>query len=227
MATILKALVFDAYGTLYDVTSVQEACERNFPGQGAALTNLWRAKQLEYTWLRSLMGRYENFERVTEAGLRGSCRALGVELGEQARTELMEAYFRLKTYPEVPGALETLSKRCVLAILSNGSPAMLERVTEHNGLSARFQAILSVDAVKIFKPAPQVYELAPNRLGVVPEEIGFVSSNFWDVAGAKAFGFHVFWINRFRRPREELGQNPDHEVTSMTEIDDLLRTARQ
>jgi 2-haloacid dehalogenase len=218
----LKALVFDAYGTIFDVTSVQEACERNFPGQGKALTELWRVKQLEYTWLRSLMGRYEDFQKVTEAGLRGACRALGLELGDPARGELMESYYRLKTYPDVPAALETLSKRHSLAILSNGSPAMLARVTEHNGLTGRFKAILSVDAVKIFKPSPRVYELAVHRLGAAPHEIGFVSSNFWDAAGAKAFGFHVFWINRFRGPREELGQSPDREVFSMSEISQAL-----
>jgi 2-haloacid dehalogenase len=168
------------------------------------------------------MGRYEDFQRVTESGLRGACGALGLNLEDKARGELMESYYRLKTYPEVPGALETLSKRHSLAILSNGSPAMLERVTDHNGLTARFKAILSVDSVKIFKPSPKVYELAVNRLGAAPNEIGFVSSNFWDAAGAKAFGFQVFWINRFRRPREELGQSPDREVFSMTEIADAL-----
>ena len=219
----LKALVFDAYGTIFDVTSVQEACERNFPGHGKALTDLWRAKQLEYTWLRSLMERYEDFQRVTEAGLRGSCRALGLNLGEKACDELMGSYHRLKTYPEVPGALEMLSKRHSLAILSNGSPAMLERVAEYNGLTARFKAILSVDAVRIFKPSPRVYELAVNRLGAAPHEIGFVSSNFWDAAGAKAFGFYVFWINRFRRPQEELGQRPDREVFTMTGISEALQ----
>ena len=220
----LKALVFDAYGTIFDVASVRETCERSFPDQGKALTDLWRAKQLEYTWLRSLMERYEDFQRVTEAGLRGACRALDLELGEKARRELMESYFRLETYPEVHGALETLSRRYSLAILSNGSPAMLERVIEHNGLSARFKAILSVDAVRIFKPSPRVYEMAVHRLGAAPHEIGFVSSNYWDAAGAKAFGFYVFWINRFRRPPEELGQSPDREVFSLTGISEVLQS---
>ena len=221
----LKALVFDAYGTLYDVTSVQAACEGHFPGQGKALTDVWRVKQLEYTWLRSLMRRYEDFQKVTEAGLRGACRALGLDLTEPARRELMECYFRLNAYPEVSAALERLARHHALAILSNGSPDMLKRVTDHNELTARFRAILSVDAVKIFKPSPRVYELAVSGLAAQPNEIGFVSSNFWDAAGAKAFGFHVYWINRFRRPGEELGLTPDREVFSMTEIaDEMDRT---
>jgi 2-haloacid dehalogenase len=221
----LKALVFDAYGTLYDVMSVQSACERSFPGRGQALSELWRSKQLEYTWLRSLMGRYEDFEAVTEAGLRGACRSLGLELGEPARRELMDSYLRLSAYAEVPGALERLSRRRALAILSNGSPRMLEAVTAHNGLSGRFGAILSVDDVRIFKPSPRVYQLAVERLAAAPGEIGFVSSNFWDAAGAKSFGFYVFWINRFRRPREELGQSPDREVSSLTEIAELMENS--
>jgi len=218
----LKALVFDAYGTLYDVNSVFEACERRFPGRGKALTELWRVKQLEYTWLRSLMGRYEDFHKVTEAGLRGACNALGLDLDASAQSELLQSYLRLSTYGGVPAALKELSRRHQLAILSNSSPAMLDAVTAHNGLAAYFRAVLSVDAVRVFKPSPRVYELAPRHLGVSPAEIGFVSSNFWDAAGAKAFGFYVFWINRFRRPREELGLSPDREVFGMDEIARLL-----
>ena len=218
----LRALVFDAYGTLYDVASVQETCIRHYGEQGKALTDLWRVKQLEYTWLRSLMGKYEDFRAVTEAGLRAACLALGLDLGEAARRDLMDNYLRLKAYGEVPAALERLARSRPLAILSNGSPAMLERVTEHNGLTPRFKHILSVDAVKIFKPSPKVYDLAVQALGVAAGEIGFVSSNFWDAAGAKAFGFHVFWINRFRRPQEELGFRPDREVFTMDQIAELL-----
>lgn len=220
----LRALVFDAYGTIFDVTSVQATCARHFPDQGKALTELWRVRQLEYTWLRSLMGVYEDFEAVTGSALRASCLALGLKLDDAARRELMDNYLRLAAYPEVAGALERLARNHALAILSNGSPAMLSKVTEHNGLGARFKHVLSVDAVKTFKPAPKVYELAVKALGLKPAQIGFVSSNYWDAAGAKSFGFHVFWINRFRRPQEELGFRPDREVYTMDQIADLLET---
>jgi 2-haloacid dehalogenase len=223
-AAELRALVFDAYGTIYDVASVQETCVRHFGDKGRALTDLWRVKQLEYTWLRSLMGEYEDFQAITEAGLRAACRALALELVEPARRDLMDHYFRLRPYAEVPLALERLARKRPLAILSNGSPAMLARVTEHNGLSARFRYILSVDTVKVFKPSPKVYELAVKAFGVGPEAIGFVSSNYWDAVGAKACGFHVFWINRFRRPREELGHDPDREVFTMDQVADIAES---
>jgi len=218
----LKAIVFDAYGTIYDVASVLETCEKHFPGHGKAISDLWRVKQLEYTWLRSLMGKYENFYAVTEAGLRHSCKALSLDLGEEAKRALMENYFRLSPYPEVPAALERMAKNNLLAILSNGTPSMLQKVTEHNGLTPHFHSILSVDELKVFKPTPKVYQLAVDRLGVRAEQIGFVSSNFWDAAGAKACGFYVFWINRFRRPQEELGYAPDQEVFTMDQIADRL-----
>ena len=220
----MRALVFDAYGTIFDVASVQQTCLRHFPDKGKALTDMWRSKQLEYTWLRALMGRYEDFEAVTEAGLRASCLALGLKLEEPARRELMENYFRLSVYPEVPAALERLARSRALAILSNGSPNMLNRAAEHNGIGLRFKHILSVDAIRIYKPFPKVYELAVNALGLKPAQIGFVSSNYWDAAGAKSFGFYVFWINRFRRPQDELGFRPDREVFTMDEIADLVET---
>ena len=218
----LKALVFDAYGTIYDVASVFKRCEHHFPGHGKAISELWRVKQLEYTWLRTLMGRYENFERLTEDGLRHTCRALSLELSDAVLRDLMSEYFKLATYSEVPAALERLAAKMPLAILSNGSPAMLQKVTEHNGLTDRFQAILSVDGLKIFKPSPRVYESAVNRLGIAKEAIGFVSSNYWDAVGAKAYGFYVLWINRFKRVQDELGVAPDQEVFTMNQIADWV-----
>lgn len=218
----IRALAFDAYGTLYDPASVFQRCEQLFPGHGEAISDIWRVKQLQYTWLRSLMGRYQDFHRLTEDGLRFACRSLSLELGDGPRRELMAEYFRLAPYPEVPAALERLQARLPLAILSNGTPEMLERVSEHNGLRDRFRQILSVDELQVFKPSPRVYQLAVDRLGVPAEAIGFVSSNAWDVAGAKAFGLRVFWINRFRKPPEELGERADHEVHSMDEIADWV-----
>lgn len=218
----IQALVYDAYGTLFDVSSVIKRCNEHFPEKGAAISDIWRAKQLEYTWLRSLMGKYENFWSLTEAALRFACRALDLELKDDIRADLMENYLRLTPYAEVPEALKSLARRIKQAVLSNGSPEMLNTVVENNGLRESLQAVLSVDELKIFKPSPQVYQLAVDRLEVAPAAVGFVSSNCWDAIGAKAFGFQVFWINRFNRPLDELGIVPDHEIRTLDQIEPLL-----
>jgi 2-haloacid dehalogenase len=218
----VQALVFDAYGTLYDVASVTALCDKHFPGHGSAISDIWRQKQLEYTWLSSLMGRYQDFWQLTAAGLRFACGSLALELSEEACRELMENYLQLKPYPEVPAALAALARRIPLAILSNGSPEMLLKVTQHNGLMPHLKHVLSVHELGIFKPSPRVYELAVRKLGVPKEAIGFVSSNSWDAVGAKAYGFHVFWINRFSRYQEQLGVRPDHEIRRLDEIAALL-----
>jgi 2-haloacid dehalogenase len=213
----IRAVVFDAYGTLFDVHSVSQRCDALFPAKGPALSQLWRAKQLEYTWLRSLMGRYEDFESITRAALRYACRALALNWSESAEGTLMEAYRRLSPYPEVPTALAALSDRS-LAILSNGSPAMLDAVVRNAGLTARFEAVLSVDPLRIFKPHPSVYQLAPDALGTSAAEIAFISSNFWDVTGATAFGFRTFWINRTGAQPDELGYRPAAVLGSLAEL---------
>jgi len=211
----LEALVFDAYGTLFDVHSVMRRCEAIFPGRDAELSQLWRTKQLEYTWLRSLMRRYAPFSTVTRQALAYACQALGLELTPERMEALMAEYTMLAVYPEVPKALASL-RGVKKAILSNGSPDMLEPLVAHSGLE--LDAVISVDEVKIFKPAPQVYELAPKKLGVARERIGFVSSNCWDALGAKSFGFTVFWINRARAPLDRLGFEPDRVVGRLDEI---------
>jgi len=214
-----RALVFDAYGTLYDVHSVIALCERFWPGKGAPLSQLWRTKQLEYTWQRSLMKRYAPFSTVTREALRYACAALALPLGDHER-ELMDAYLHLSPFPEVPAALERLPLK--RAILSNGSPDMLDPLVRNSGL--RFDAVLSVDELRVYKPAPQVYELAVKRLGVPKQAIGFVSSNCWDAAGAKSFGFTVFWINRANAPVDALGAAPDRQVAHLGELaDEVLR----
>jgi 2-haloacid dehalogenase len=209
----IEALVFDAYGTLYDVHSVMRRCEACFPGKGTALSQLWRAKQLEYTWQRSLMQRYAPFSTVTRDALAYSCAALGLDAAPHLDA-LMAEYLALAPFPEVPKALSRLTMK--KAILSNGSPDMLEPLVRNSGL--RFDAVLSVDELKVYKPAPQVYELAVRRLGVAKERIGFVSSNCWDALGAKSFGFHVYWINRGRAPLDRLGFRPDAEIHSLDEV---------
>ncbi|MCZ6729995.1 MAG: haloacid dehalogenase type II [SAR324 cluster bacterium] len=218
----VDALVYDAYGTLFDVYSVFEKCEKNFPGKGAAISEIWRAKQLEYTWLRSLMGKYQNFWELTEAGLRFACKALELNLTDEILRELMDNYLNLATYEEVPGTLKKLSATIQQAVLSNGNPEMLNTVVENNNLNSYLQAVLSVDGLSIYKPTPKVYQLAVDKLGVPPNKIGFVSSNCWDAIGAKSFGFRVFWINRFKRPLDELGIVPDHEIQTLDQIEALL-----
>ena len=218
---MIKALVFDAYGTLFDVRSVRNLCEELFPGHGPDLTALWRTKQLEYTWLRSLMGRYEDFWRITEDGLVFACRSLGLAPLQEKIDTLMRAYLELEPFPEVSAALDTLGG-VPCSILSNGTPTMLDGVVRHAGLEDRFRHILSVDELRTYKPSPVVYELAETRLGVSREQIGFVSSNGWDVAGAKAFGFQAFWLNRNNLSVEVLGAEPDRIVRSAMELTSVV-----
>lgn len=224
MPSAIQALAFDAYGTLFDVHSVISTCNQVFPEKGPALSQLWRAKQLEYTWLRSLMGRYEDFWQVTESALLFACRSLNLDCPPAARQKLMDAYLQLDLYPEVAQALQSLSKY-KLAILSNGSPRMLAAVVESAGLEAVFSDVISVDEVKIFKPSPRVYELASRHLKVPQDAIGFISSNFWDIGGAKSFGLWTCWINRAKAPEEELGFRPDTMIGNLAELEEVFRKA--
>jgi 2-haloacid dehalogenase len=219
-----RALVFDAYGTLFDVHSVVKLCDEIWPGKGLPLSQLWRAKQLEYSWLRSLMRRYEDFAKVTENALSYACAALGLALDDERRRRLIGAYRRLETFPEVRGALEGLkAARIRLAILSNGSPAMLRPLVAHARLGGLIRTVLSVDARKIYKPAPAVYRLAVEKLGIPRRAVGFVSSNCWDACGAQSFGFRTFWINRSGAPVDALGVKPDHVIRSLDELPELIR----
>jgi len=214
----IDAFVFDAYGTLFDVHSVMQRCESWWPGKGAALSQAWRAKQLEYTWQRSLMKRYQPFSAVTRDALAWACESLGLVLDEKKAKSLMDEYLRLRAFPDVPAALVKLKVK--QAILSNGSPDMLLPLVSQSKLS--FDALISVDELKIFKPAPQVYELAVRKLGVPKEKIGFVSSNCWDALGAKSFGFTVYWINRAGAPVDRLGFAPDAILKSLGNLPEIL-----
>ena len=223
MAGEVAALVFDAYGTLFDVHSVAKRAEALFPGRGAALSAAWRTKQLEYSWLRTLMERYEDFDRVTRAALEWALESLALEADEAARRALIEEYRRLATFPEVPAALESLAPARALAILSNGHPGMLEAVVDHNGLRGRFRGgILSVHGARRFKPDPAVYRIAEEALGVPRALVGFVSSNGWDAAGAKSFGFRAFWVNRGGAPVERLGVRPDAILKALAGLEPAL-----
>jgi 2-haloacid dehalogenase len=210
-----EAFVFDAYGTLYDVHSIAARCESCWPGKGAQLSLLWRAKQLEYTWQRSLMQRYAPFSTVTREALAYGCEALKLELSVAQMEGLMSEYLGLASYPDVHETIKAL-KGTKTAILSNGSPDMLLPLVKNSGLA--FDAVISVDELKIFKPAPQVYELAVQRLKTRKEKIGFVSSNCWDAIGAKSYGFEVYWINRAGAPVDRLGFQPDRVLKSLHEI---------
>jgi 2-haloacid dehalogenase len=218
----IQAIVFDAYGTLFDVHSVLTSCERLFPGHGAALSQRWRSKQLEYTWLRNSMQRHADFNEVTAAALEFACESLNLTYSQTVLDELNAAYRTLQPFADARGALTRLGKERKLAILSNGAPEMLNAVVSHNGFDKLLHAVLSVESVGIFKPDPRVYQLAVDRLGVAREYIGFVSSNGWDAAGAKTFGFTVFWINRAKQPIERLGVRPDHVLASLDELDALI-----
>ena len=223
MTREISALVFDAYGTLFDVHSVMRLAETLFPGKGAALSQAWRSKQLEYTWLRSLMGHYKDFSEVTAESLDWAITSLSIVAGEGAKQALVDEYRRLEMFPEVPAALDALSASRPLAILSNGHPEMLEAVVDHNGIRDRFRGgILSVHPAGVFKPHPNVYRLAEEALGVPRTLLGFVSSNGWDAAGAKAFGFRAYWVNRGRAPEERLGFPPDRVIANLAELADAL-----
>ena len=218
----IKALAFDAYGTIFDVHSVIALCETFFPGRGPALSQLWRTKQLEYTWLRSLIGAYEDFWHVTESGLAFACESQGLQLTGEKRARLMDAYLHLTPYPDVAPALKRL-RHLPLAILSNGAPRMLAEVVANANLGTDFTHLLSVDSVKIFKPHRSVYQLAPDTFDVAAQEIGFVSSNGWDIAGAAHFGFRTFWINRNKQPPEALGAQPHRIVSTLQDVADELQ----
>ena len=220
----IKGFVFDAYGTLFDVYSVTALCEQLFPGQGAALAQLWRVKQLQYAMMRSLMGRHRNFWRLTEDGLVYACKALGLELTADGRARLLQAYLHLTAFPDVKPGLEALGGVGLrLAILSNGEPKMLQAAAQSAGIASLLDCVLSVEEVGIFKPSPRVYGLAPERLGVGATELGFVSSNAWDVAGAASAGLRAIWIQRSAaEPSEELGFGAERIVHAITDLPPLL-----
>ena len=239
-----KAVVFDAYGTLYDIQSVAAVTEEAFPGYGEIITQIWRIKQLEYTWLRSLMRRYEDFSVITRESLAYALRALGLTYDAAAFARIMEKYLHLDLYPDALATLSALKGR-KLAILSNGSTEMLTTLVRNSGLDRVLDATISIDSQRIFKPAPEAYTLIETRLGVRPIDVLFVSSNPWDACGAKAFGLNVAWIERvtpeamalacvendvvppltmfkaLRTQMDELGLTPDYRIHALSELSDL------
>jgi 2-haloacid dehalogenase len=221
----VSACVFDAYGTLFDVSAATARCRNELGDRADALTTLWRSKQLEYSWLRSLRGDYVDFWHITGQSLDYALAAL--DLNDPAlRSRLMELYFVLDAFADVRDALAELkSVGLKTAILSNGSPSMLTAAVHRNHLDDLLDAVISVDPVRTYKPHPTVYQLAVDRLKLPAERICFLSSNYWDASGAALFGFRVIWINRAAAMRDPLPGEPDHEIRSLVALPPLLGAA--
>jgi len=221
----VKALAFDAYGTLFDVFSVTALCEQLFPGKGNELAQTWRFKQLQYSLLRSVMDRFEDFWQLTGDGLVYAAKSLELDLADAKHQALMDAYLRLAAFPDVKAGLEALkAEGRQLTILSNGAPRMLQAAVASAGLGPWIDAIISVNDIRIFKPSPRVYQLIGQKLQVPGNQIGFVSSNSWDINGAGAAGLYTFWIQRRPgEPEEELGFPACQVVTTLTELAQLIR----
>jgi 2-haloacid dehalogenase len=214
-----RAVLFDAYGTLFDVYSVAEAAERLFPEVGERLATLWRDKQIEYTRLCSMSGRPRSFADCTLAGLRYAARRLDLSLAAESERQLMQAYERLAPFHENRAVLEALHTRGIRAgVLSNGDPAMLEAVVRHAGFERWLDPVLSVETTGRFKTDPATYALGTSALGMDAADILFVSSNCWDAIGATWFGYTTLWINRFGLPLEELGTEPTRTGTRLTDV---------
>jgi 2-haloacid dehalogenase len=221
----IQAIIFDAYGTLFDVYSIGVTAEKLFPGKGEAIAALWRDKQIDYTRLRSLSSTYKPFWDVTTDALVFTCRKLGLELSLDARDALMAQYAKLSAFPENRAVLEPLQQQGYkLAILTNANPEMIELVVKSAGMESLFDHLLSVDSVRIFKTAPEAYRLGTETYGLAAKDILFVSSNCWDVCGASWFGYTTFWVNRANAPLEELGVTPDGVGHS---LNDLLKFVEQ
>ncbi len=220
--TGIRACVFDAYGTLFDVNSAAAQAKDALGEKWPALAETWRAKQLQYTWLRALMGRHADFWQVTGDALDFAMTGLDID-DASLRERLMGLYLRLDAYAEVKPTLTRLKAAGMkLAILSNGSPRMLSSAVENAGIAGMLDAVLSVEEVGIFKPHPSVYRLAVDKLAVSSGQICFVSSNAWDAHAAKAFGFHVVWCNRFRQAPEIIPERPDAEIETLAALPEIV-----
>jgi 2-haloacid dehalogenase len=219
----IRACVFDAYGTIFDFASAAARCPELPEDKRAALTATWRDKQLQYTWLRSLQGRYADFWQVTGDALDFALDSLGL-LEPGLRAKLMDLYLNLTAFPEVPATLRALRDAgFVTAILSNGTPTMLEAAVRSAGLNDLFDAVLSAHAVQVFKTDSRVYSYGLRQLGLGADQVSFQSSNAWDAFGAKAFGMRVVWCNRYGQRPERLPGRPDHEIRSLDELPALLQ----
>ena len=221
-----KLIAFDAYGTLFDVYSMSQLAEEIFPGNGQALSLMWRDRQIEYTRLVTMSDPNPNgskyylpFWELTIRSLRYVCKRMGLNLSAEAEKRLMGQYAKLTGFEDSLSVLQSIKQKNIsTAILSNGSREMLATVVESNGLKPYLDKVVTIEDVRLFKTAPQAYELLLKEFPVKKEEILFVSSNAWDALAAKWYGFDVFWVNRQGHPFEEIGENPDYQGSSLTEV---------
>ena len=217
----IKAIIFDAYGTLFDVNSAAEKCKERLGDKWEGFANYWRTTQLEYTWLRSLMKRHKNFWDITEDSLDKSMKLFNIN--KNMKNELLSLYKILSPYPEVRGVLEDLKKKNFkLAILSNGTPDLLNQLVENNKLNNLFDDLFSVEEVKIYKPDPSVYELPIKKYKIKSGEITFLSANTWDVSGGGNFGYNSIWVNRHNSVFDILDFQPKNEISNLTQLLDIV-----
>ncbi len=220
--TGIRACVFDAYGTLFDVTSAAVRAKDALGKRWQPLSDLWRTKQLQYTWLRALMGRHVDFWQVTGDALDYAMASLAIQ-DASLRSRLMNLYLELDAYPEVKETLSRLKAAGLrLAILSNGAPRMLAAAVKNSGLAELIDDVFSVEEVGVYKPHPKVYGLAAERLAIAREQVCFLSSNAWDAYAAKAFGFRVLWCNRFEQAPERIPERPDGEITTLAALPGIV-----
>ncbi len=216
-----KAIVFDAYGTLFDVNSAAEKCKNKIGSKWEAFANFWRITQLEYTWLRSLMKRHKNFWEITEDSLEKSMKAFKVD--KNMKNDLLNLYKILSPYPEVRGVLENLKKKNFkLAILSNGTPTLLSNLVVSNNLNNLFDDLFSIEEVGVYKPDPTVYEIPIKKYNIKANEITFVSANTWDVSGGGNYGYNSIWLNRIKSEFDILDFKPKNEINSLTQLLDIV-----
>ena len=213
----LKAIIFDAYGTLFDVNSAAEKCKGKIGDKWENFANYWRTTQLEYTWLRSLMKRHKDFWQVTEDSLDKSIKAF--EINASMRKELLDQYKILSPYKEVEETLKTLKeKKFKLAILSNGTHALLNELVKNNNLENLFDDLFSIDDVGVYKPDPKVYDIPIKKYGFEKNEIAFLSANTWDVSGGGNYGYNAIWVNRNKNIFDKLDYNPNYEIRNLSEL---------
>ena len=217
----IKAIIFDAYGTLFDVNSAAEKCKEKIGDKWEDFANYWRITQLEYTWLRSIMNRHKDFWQITEDSLNKSMKKF--EIDQNMRSELLDLYKTLSTYPEVKKTLEELkSKNFKLAILSNGTPNLLDELVKSNGLQKFFDDIFSIETVGIYKPSANVYGIPIKKYNIFKNEVVFLSSNTWDVSGGGNFGYKSIWVNRNNNIFDNLDYSPEYELKNLKNLLDII-----
>ena len=217
----IKAIIFDAYGTLFDVNSAAEKCKYKIGDKWEDFANYWRTTQLEYTWLRSLMKRHKDFWQITEDSLDKSMKVFGIE--KSMKNELLNLYKVLSPYPEVKKVLKTLKKKNLkLGILSNGTLSLLKELVSTNNLNNLFDNLFSIEEVKMYKPHPKVYDIPTKKYKVAPKEITFLSANTWDVSGGGNYGYNAIWVNRNKNIFDNLDYNPKYKIKNLSELVPLI-----